>query len=312
MTASAGTRSRTDSRRPAEAPFLGIGVGLRPAHYAEVLERGPRGELGVDWFEAITENYMVRGGRLPRVLAAVRELAPIVLHGVSMNVGSVDPLDQRYLDELTRLVRRFDPRWVSDHLCWTGVGGRNLHDLLPLPYTEEVVRHVAGRIRRVQERLGRRIAVENVSSYVSYAESRLMEWEFLSAVAEEADCGILLDVNNVFVSARNHGFDPAEYLDAIDPARVFQLHLAGHREDPPLLVDTHDHPVCDEVWALYARVLRRLGPVSVLIEWDGNIPSFDRLCEEAARARAILCEVLQINERPCGDAAAALAPDHRA
>jgi uncharacterized protein (UPF0276 family) len=293
-------------------PFLGVGVGLRPVHYPDVLERAARGALGVDWLEATSENYMVPGGRVLRVLGEVRSRVPVVLHGVSMNLGSVDPLDRTYLSELRALVDRFEPSWVSDHLCWTGVGGRNLHDLLPLPYTDEVVRHLAERIRQVQDRLGRRIAVENVSSYVEYAASTMPEWEFLGAVAEEADCGILLDVNNVFVSAHNLGFDAATYLDAIDPTRVFQIHLAGHSVDGALLIDTHDHPVREEVWALYARALRRLGPVSTLIEWDGAIPGFERLQAEAARARTLLDAVQDPHDRPRGDTAPALATPHGA
>jgi hypothetical protein len=277
-----------------------------------VLARAPERRLGVEWFEALTENYMVPGGRLPRILGEVRSFVPVVLHGVSMNLGSVDPLDERYLADLERLIRRFEPVWISDHLCWTGVGGRNLHDLLPLPHTEEAVRHVAARIRRVQERLGRRIAIENVSSYVRFPAGGLSEPEFLGAVAAQADCGVLLDVNNVFVSAHNHGFDPAEYVDAVDPARVFQIHLAGHAEDGPLLIDSHDHPVRDEVWTLYARVLRRAGPVSTLIEWDGNLPGYDRLCEEAARARRLLDEVLDGDGGSRHDAATAVAAAHRA
>jgi hypothetical protein len=280
--AAAGTGARA-----VEAPYLGVGVGLRPAHYAEVRARAAEGRLGVDWLEAVSENYMVPGGRPLRMLAEARAARPLVLHGVGLNLGSTDPLDASYLDELAALCRRYEPAWVSDHLCWTGVGGRNLHDLLPLPFTEEVVTHVAARIRRVQDRLGRRIAVENVSSYLTFEASTLREWEFLGAVAEEADCGILLDVNNVYVSARNHGFEPETYLDAVDPARIFQIHLAGHSQAGPLLIDTHDAPVCEEVWALHARLLRRTGPVSTLVEWDGNLPSFDRLCAEAARARAI-------------------------
>jgi uncharacterized protein (UPF0276 family) len=293
-------------------PFLGVGVGLRPVHYPDVLERAARGALGVDWLEATSENYMVPGGRVLRVLGEVRSRVPVVLHGVSMNLGSVDPLDRTYLSELRALVDRFEPSWVSDHLCWTGVGGRNLHDLLPLPYTDEVVRHLAERIRQVQDRLGRRIAVENVSSYVEYAASTMPEWEFLGAVAEEADCGILLDVNNVFVSAHNLGFDAATYLDAIDPTRVFQIHLAGHSVDGALLIDTHDHPVREDVWALYARALRRLGPVSTLIEWDGAIPGFERLQAEAARARTLLDAVQDPHDRPRGDTAPALATPHGA
>ena len=280
--------SSKSPRRPGDAPFLGVGVGLRPVHYAEVLARAARGALRVDWFEAISENFLVPGGRPPRVLGAVRSHAPVVLHGVSLNIGSADPLDEGYLAALAALVRRVEPAWVSDHLCWTGVEGVNLHDLVPLPYRDETVRHVAARIRRVQERLGRRIALENVSSYFAWHADAMPEWEFLAAVADEADCGILLDVNNVYVSAHNHGFDPLRYLDAIPPERVFQLHLAGHSESGALLIDTHDHPVRDEVWELLAHAVQHLGPVSTLIEWDDRIPPFERLEEEAARARAIL------------------------
>jgi uncharacterized protein (UPF0276 family) len=260
----------------------------------------------------VSENYLMPGGRPRRVLDEVRDAVPVVLHGVAMNLGSVDPLDAGYLDALAGLVRRCEPGWVSDHLCWTGVDGRNLHDLLPLPWTGEVVRHVADRIRRVQECLGRRIAVENVSSYVTFPASELSEWEFLGAVASEADCGILLDVNNVFVSAHNHGFDPVAYLDAVDPARIFQVHLAGHSTDGPLLIDTHDHPVCEAVWALYARLLRRTGPVSTLVEWDDRLPSYERLCQEAARARDLLAEVSECDDGSRHHAATAETAAHRA
>jgi hypothetical protein len=265
-----------------------VGVGLRPPHQEEILARGARGGLRVEWFEAISENFMVEGGKPPRVLDAVRRLAPVALHGVSLNLGSVDPLDARYLDRLCALARRIDAAIVSDHLCWTGVDGHQLHDLLPLPFSEEAIRHVASRIERVQERLGRRIAIENVSSYLSFAADALPEWEFLVAVAEAADCGILLDVNNVYVSAHNHGFDARAYLDAIPPERVFQIHLAGHSRAGRLLVDTHDHPVRDEVWSLYEHALARLGPVPTLIEWDDRIPAWDELEREALRARAVL------------------------
>ena len=274
--------------RPSEAPFLGVGVGLRPTHQEEILARGARGELRVDWFEAISENHMVSGGRPLRVLDAVRSLAPVALHGVSLNLGSVDPLDAHYLASLAVLARRCEAAWVSDHLCWTGVDGYQLHDLLPLPFTEEAIAHLAQRIARVQDRLGRRIAVENVSSYAAFTADAMPEWEFLVAVAEAADCGILLDVNNVFVSAHNHGFEAKTYLDAIPPERVFQIHLAGHSSAGGLLVDTHDHPVRDEVWSLYEHALARLGPVSTLIEWDARIPAWEELEGEALRARAVL------------------------
>jgi hypothetical protein len=306
--------------RPPEAPFLGVGVGLRTVHSAEVLARAERGELRVDWLEAISENHMVRGGRPRRIVEAVRAHRPVVLHGVSLNVGSADPLDGAYLDELDALARRVEPSWLSDHLCWTGVGGRNLHDLVPLPHTEEALRHVAARVRAVQERLGRRIAIENVSSYVRFASDALAEWEFLAGVAGEADCGILLDVNNVYVNAWNHGFDARAYLDAIPPERVFEIHLAGHRVDGPLRIDTHDQEVCDEVLALYAHAIRRLGPVSTLVEWDDRLPAWEALEAEAERVRAVLERALgeaggggdAARAGAGGRAAPALAAHHRA
>jgi uncharacterized protein len=275
--------------RPAEAPYLGVGVGLRPVHYPEILKRAADGEdLGSDWFEALSENYMIPGGRPLRILSEVRTHAAVVLHGVSLNIGSIDPLDRSYLAELRDLDRRFEPTWVSDHLCWTGVDGRNLHDLIPLPYTDEAIAHVSQRVRQVQDALGHRIALENVSSYLTFGADAMPEWEFLARIAEAADCGILLDVNNVFVSSRNHGFDPLRYIDGIPAERVYQIHLAGHREEGSLLIDTHDHPVRDEVWDLFAHTIGRLGPVSTLIEWDDHIPPYERLIEEAARARAII------------------------
>ena len=257
-------------------------------HYEEIFERARNGRLGVDWFEVLSENYMVPGGQPLRMLDAVCAEAPVVMHGVSLNVGSADPLDRDYLDDLANLAERTEARWVSDHLCWTGIAGHPLHDLLPLPYTEESIEHVSARVQAVQDRLGRRIVLENVSSYMSFATDALDEWTFLAHVAEEADCGILLDVNNVFVSAHNHGFDAREYIDGIPPERIFQIHLAGHSESPPLLIDTHDQPVRDEVWGLYAYTLQRTGPVSTSIEWDDHIPPFPRLLEEVERARKCL------------------------
>ncbi len=241
----------------------------------------------MDWFEVVSENFMVEGGRALEVLAAVRDRHPIVTHGVSLSIGSTDALNRNYLRELRALARRFEPAWISDHLCWTGVGGRNLHDLLPLPYTEEVVRHVSARIRWVQDILERHILIENVSSYMAFRDSTLSEWEFLRAVAEEADCGILLDINNIFVSAFNHRFSAEEYIDAIPVERVVQYHLAGHSDHGTHLLDTHDHPIRDEVWSLYERAVRRFGAVSTLIEWDDNIPEFSVLAEAAERARQI-------------------------
>ena len=266
-------------------PFLGFGVGLRRPHYAHILERRPP----LDWFEVISENFMVAGGRPLEVLAAVRDRHPVVLHGVSLSIGSSDPLNQKYLADLRALTKRFEPAWVSDHLCWTGVAGRNLHDLLPLPHTVEALRHVAQRIREVQDFLERPILLENVSSYLTFRDSTLSEWEFLRAVTEEADCGILLDLNNIFVNAFNHRFSAEEYIDAIPVERVVQFHLAGHSDHGTHLLDTHDHPVREEVWALYERAVQRFGAVSTLIEWDDDIPEFSVLAETAERARRI-CE----------------------
>jgi uncharacterized protein (UPF0276 family) len=280
--------------RPADAPNLGVGVGLRTSHYAEVLERGRGGRdgnvepVGVDWFELLSENYMVPGGRPLRIVREMQEMFPLALHGVSLNIGSSDPLRPSYLDALDELARLATPSLITDHLCWTGVSETNLHDLMPLPYTDEVIAHVAGRVRRVQDRLGRRIALENVSSYLSFNDDAMTEWDFLTAIAEEADCGILLDINNVFVSAHNHGFDAMKYIDSIPAERVFQIHLAGHSRSGSLLIDTHDHAVTDGVWTLFERAIKRLGPVSTLIEWDDEIPTYARLLEEADKARAII------------------------
>jgi uncharacterized protein (UPF0276 family) len=291
--------------RAHDVPFLGVGVGLRTKHYARVLAEPDPARLGIDFFEAISENYMVPGGRPPRVLAEVRARFPLVLHGVSLNIGSADPLDRDYLDELDALARRYEPAWLSDHLCWTGVRGRNLHDLMPLPYTEDVLAHVCERVQRVQDRLGRRIALENPSSYFAYRVDAIPEAEFLARVAERADCGILLDVNNVFVSAHNHGFDAERYLAQIPVERVFQIHLAGHSTRGALRIDTHDHAVCDEVWALYEIALRRVGPVSTLIEWDDRIPELEVLVAEAARARVILARATSLEVGDGADAASA-------
>jgi uncharacterized protein len=270
---------------------LGFGVGLRRPHYARVLERRAPDDASshdlcsVDWFEVISENFMVEGGRPLEVLDGVRASYPVVMHGVSLSIGSSDPLNRSYLDALGALVRRVEPAWVSDHLCWTGVGGRNLHDLLPLPYTEEAVHHVARRIREVQDILERTILIENVSSYMAFRASRLAEWEFLRAVAEEADCAILLDINNVFVSAFNHRFDPLRYIDAIPADRVVQFHLAGHSDHGNYLLDTHDHPIRPEVWGLYEHAVGRFGRVATLVEWDDSIPEFEVLAATADEAR---------------------------
>jgi len=280
-------------------PSLGIGLGLRPVHYSEILEASPP---QIDWFEATTENYLStaggKGGRPLQVLEAIRRDYPIVLHGVSLSLGSVDPLDSAYLKEWKALIERVEPAWVSDHLCWTGVGGENLHDLLPLPYTEEALTHLTDRIRRVQDFLGRRILVENVSSYVAFNHSTLTEWEFLAELTRRADCGLLLDVNNVFVSSVNHGFDPEHYFEALPAERVGQIHLAGHSEQNGLLVDTHDHAVADPVWNLFRSALTRFGRVTSMIEWDAKIPDFAKLTAEANRAKLIQSEVFKDEAHP--------------
>jgi hypothetical protein len=264
-------------------PCLGFGLGLRTQHYQEILEQRPQ----VDWFEALTENYLVPGGKPLYYLEQVRAHYPVVLHGVSLSIGSTDELDQQYLARLKALATRIEPVWISDHLCWTGLDGRNLHDLLPLPYTEEAVRHVSERILKVQEFLGRRLLIENVSSYVTYTDSRMSEWEFLTAVLERADCLMLLDVNNIYVSAFNHDFDALDYLRGIPVGRVQQIHLAGHRNLGEYLIDTHDESVIDPVWELYAAACRRFGSVSTMIERDDNIPPLADLLAELDQARRI-------------------------
>ena len=275
-------------------PHLGHGIGLRPPHYPCVID----GTARADWFEVISENFMIRGGQPLRILEKARERAPIVLHGVSMNLGGTDPLRQSHLDALEDLVRRFDPAWISEHLCWGAFGRHYAHDLLPLPYTEEALRQVVHRIRHVQDRLCRRILVENVSSYVTFRHSAMPEWTFLGEVAEAADCGILLDVNNVYVSAMNHGFSPEAYIAGLPVGRVGQIHLAGHTDAGTHLVDTHDHPVPPPVWSLYRDAVRRFGPVSTLIEWDDRIPAFAELVAEADLARGIEAEELRAYPKP--------------
>ncbi len=264
-------------------PFLGYGLGLRPEYYQTVLDERPE----VDWFEINSENFMVEGGKPLHYLDRIRDHYPLVMHGVSLSVGGTDPLDQAYLRALASLARRADPAWISDHLCWTGQGGHNLHDLMPLPYNEDVVRHVAARVRQVQDFLERRILLENVSSYVTYRHSQMTEWEFLTAVAEEADCLILLDINNIYVSAVNHGFAAEDYLYAVPPERVHQFHLAGHTDYGSYIIDTHDQPVVTPVWELYASALEHCGAVSTLIERDDNLPPFSELMGELGQARSL-------------------------
>jgi uncharacterized protein len=286
MTASIATRTN-----------LGFGLGLRVDHYEAILNSEP----AVDWFEIISENYLVPGGKPLHYLDRIRDRYPLVMHGVSLSIGSTDPLNRTYLKQLKELARRVEPAWISDHLCWTGVHGTNLHDLLPLPYTEETVDHVAARIRTVQDYLGRQMLIENVSSYVNYAQSQLSEWDFTRAVCERADCLLLFDVNNVYVSSVNHGFDPLDYLNGIPAERVQQIHLAGHEDHGRYIIDTHDHPVPDPVWELYVEVLRRFGPVSTMVERDDNIPPLEELSAELDRARRIAAQVARetAQTKPC-------------
>lgn len=265
---------------------LGFGLGLRREHYAAATTGGAAID-GIDWFEVITENFLVEGGNPRRVLRAVREHRPVVLHGVSLSIGSIDPLDEAYLARVRVLADELSPAFVSDHLCWTTLGGHNTHDLLPLPYTEEALAHVAARVTRVQERLGRRILLENPSSYAVFAGAQLTEAAFLAELARRADCGLLLDINNVFVSCSNHGWSPSAYLDALPADRIGYVHLAGHTTNGALIIDTHDMPVRDEVWSLYADATRRFGPLTTCIERDDNIPSLDELRAELAQARTV-------------------------
>lgn len=265
-------------------PYLGFGLGLRPQHYRQVAEEKP---TGVDWFEAISEDFMVEGGRPLYFLRQIRESYPVVIHGVSLSIGSTDPLNQAYLTSLKQLIERIEPIWISDHLCWTGIKQINLHDLMPLPYTEEALHHVVERVDAVQNFLGRQILLENVSSYVTYNDSYLTEWEFLSEVAKRADCFILLDINNIYVSGFNHGFDPLTYLNAIPIERVKQFHMAGHRNLGPHIVDTHDEPIIEAVFNLYQQAVKRFGNISTMIERDDNIPPFHELVEELNQIRKL-------------------------
>ena len=262
-------------------PNLGIGLGLRTTHYTAILETKPP----VDWFEILSENYMRTQGRPLDFLDQISAAYPVVMHGVSLSIGSTDPLDKQYLTELRALRDRCGARWVSDHLCWTGVAGKNTHDLLPMPYTEEALAHVVARTKAVQDFMGAPLALENPSSYAEFAGDSMREWEFLGRLAEEADCALLLDVNNVYVSSRNHGFDPLTYLDAMPFDRIVQCHVAGHTDHGTHIIDSHIGPVIDPVWQLLAEAQRRSQGIPVLLEWDAEIPSFEETHAEALRAR---------------------------
>jgi uncharacterized protein (UPF0276 family) len=266
--------------------MLGFGLGLRPKHYPDI-EASMSGVAGIDWFEIISENYMVAGGPPLRHLDRIRASYPMVMHGVSLSIGSTSPLDPDYLHDLKNLAARIQPAWISDHLCWTGIAGLNMHDLLPLPFTEEALDHVAARVHQVQDYLGRPILLENTSSYVTFTQSALPEWEFLAELTRRTGCQLLLDVNNVYVNAFNHGFDARHFIDSLPRATVRQIHLAGHQNNGTHIVDTHDHPVIDAVWDLYAHAIGRLGPVATMIERDDNIPPLAELVGELERARAV-------------------------
>ena len=274
---------------PAEKPaFLGFGLGLRAQHYDEILSGNP----SIDWFEVISENYMIPGGQPLRMLDRIRARYPLVMHGVSLSIASTAPPDFEYLGNLRDLARRLEPKWISDHLCWTGVHGKNLHDLLPFPYTREALDHVVSRVQLVQDFLGRAIVLENVSTYVQFNNSEMTEWEFLSELSRRSGCWLLFDVNNVYVSAFNHGYDPLTFLEGIPPDRVVQFHMAGHSHMGTHIVDTHDHPVCDDVWELYAAALKRFGWVSTIIERDDNIPPLQEIMVEVERTREIAHKIL--------------------
>jgi uncharacterized protein (UPF0276 family) len=279
-------------------PSPGFGLGLRPVHYPEFLG-APQ---AVDWLEIISENYMVPGGKPLAMLDAILERYPVAMHGVSLSIGSTDGLDAPYLAELKALANHVQPLWISDHLCWTGVQGRNAHDLLPLPYSEEALQLVVRHVRQVQDTLGQRILLENVSSYLDYRSSEMSEWEFLRQVAEQADCLLLLDVNNIYVSSINHGFDAIEFLDHLPVGRVQQIHLAGHSDHGDYIVDTHDHPVAEAVWTLYRYTCTRFGEVATMIERDDNIPDLAELITELERARAIAAETLESAAMEIGEA----------
>ncbi len=268
--------------------FIGFGLGLRPTHYPEILDHDPL----VDWFEVISENYMVPGGQPLQILDRICTRYPVVMHGVSLSIASTASLNMDYLAGLKRLAERVEPRWISDHLCWTGVHDVNLHDLLPVPYTQEALDHVTSRVQQVQDYLGRPLTLENVSSYVSFGQSEMPEWEFIAELTRRTGCWLLFDVNNVYVSAFNHEYDPKEFIDGIPADRVVQFHVAGHSHMGTHIIDTHDAAICDDVWDLYRYALRRFGPVSTIIERDDEIPPLAELIDELDVAREIASDVL--------------------
>lgn len=269
-------------------PYLGFGLGLRPNYYEEILTRKP----DLDWFEILSENYLVPGGKPLYYLDKIRQDYPIVMHGVSLSLGSSDALDMDYLKQLSNLADRVEPVWISDHLCWTGVDGLNVHDLLPVPYTHEAIHHIVSRIQQIQDFLGRAILIENVSSYLTFRQSEMTEWAFLSEIVKKSGCYILLDVNNIYVSSVNHQFNALDYIHSMPADRVAQIHLAGHSNHGDYIIDTHDAPVIQPVWDLYANTIQQLGPVSTMIERDDNMPPFEELLNELEHARRIVKQVL--------------------
>ncbi|MFA5957605.1 DUF692 domain-containing protein [Hyphomicrobium sp.] len=274
--------------------YLGFGLGLRSQHYADILD----GDPDIDWFEVISENYMVPGGQPLRILDQIRARYPIVMHGVSLSIASTAPFDPDYLKQLKALADRTEPVFVSDHLCWTGVHGVNLHDLLPFPYTREALDHVVSRIQYVQDYLKRPVALENVSTYVQFRNSEMPEWEFIAEMAKRTGCWLVFDVNNVYVSAFNHDYDPHEFIAGIPADRVVQFHLAGHEHNMTHIIDTHDALVCDEVWTLYKAALDRFGPVSTIIERDDDIPPLAAMLDELGKARVLADEVFSGSKKP--------------
>lgn len=284
--------SRDDKEANSET-FMGYGLGLRPEYYDTIVETQPE----VDWFEIITENYMVGGGKPIHYLDRVRENYPIVMHGVSLSIGGTDPLDKKYLKRLKQLIEYAEPRWISDHLCWTSHGGHNLHDLLPLPCTEEAIKHVVSRLEQVQDYLGQQILLENASTYLTFENDEMTEWDFYREVVERADSLMLLDVNNIYVCARNHGFDTNEFLDSMPVDRIRQMHVSGHSDYGDYVVDTHDHPVVQPVWELFGEALKRFGPISSMIERDDRFPPFDELMAELGQMRSIAANA-GVNSKP--------------
>ena len=270
----------------------GFGLGLRTDHYRNFIDASPK----VDWLEVISENYLVPGGKPLYFLDRIRRDYPMVMHGVSLSIGGSDPFDADYLKQLKALIDRIQPAWISDHLCWTGTESLNLHDLLPMPYTQAALRHLTQRLQQVQDALGCPILMENVSSYVTYQADEMSEWEFIAELATRSGCDLLLDVNNVYVSSVNHGFDPHAFIDAMPARHVRQIHLAGHEDHGSYIIDTHDHPVCDAVWDLYAHTIRRLGMVPTMIERDDNIPPLAELIAELDAARRLAEQALVSRE----------------